>query len=75
MAPNSLPQYRCGLIEEVEKVTDYRMGGFCPISIGQIIGKYEIFAKIGYGGYSTVWLAKDLSVKYDFIFPNIMFAC
>ena len=39
----------------VEKVAGYQMGGFCLISIGQILDdKYEIIAKLGYGGSSTV---------------------
>ncbi|OCL00681.1 kinase-like protein [Cenococcum geophilum 1.58] len=62
MAPNSLPQYRCQYIEGVEKVEGYRIGGFCPIAIGQMLDdKYEVIAKLGHGGYSTVWLAKDVT--------------
>ncbi|KAG9234597.1 kinase-like domain-containing protein [Amylocarpus encephaloides] len=62
MSPRPLPLYRCGTSEGVEKVEGYRMGGFCPIRIGQILdNQYEIIAKLGYGGYSTVWLAKDIS--------------
>jgi hypothetical protein len=67
MASNLHPQYRCGLIEGVEKVEDYQPGGFCPIIIGQILNeKYEIIAKLGYGGHATVWFAR--SVTYDFLF-------
>jgi hypothetical protein len=58
MAPNSLPQYRCQYIEGVEKVEGYRIGGFCPIAIGQMLDdKYEVIAKLGHGGYSLFgWL-------------------
>jgi hypothetical protein len=50
----------------VEKVAGYQMGGFCPISIGQILDdQYEIIAKLGYGGYSTVWMAKDRFVRFS----------
>jgi serine/threonine protein kinase len=76
MDPNSLPRYRCGCIEGVEELTGYRTGGFCPIRIGQMLGsKYEIIAKLGYGGYSTVWLAKDVSVTYDFPAPDLCISC
>jgi serine/threonine protein kinase len=51
----------------VEKVAGYQKGGFCPISIGQILDdKYKIIGKLGHGGYSTVWLAKDVSERYEF---------
>jgi hypothetical protein len=66
MASNSPPQYRCNLIEGIGKVEGYQRGGFCPIILGQILEeKYEIIAKLGYGGHSTVWLAKELSITYD----------
>jgi len=63
-----LPLYRCGAIEGVEKLEGHRKGGFCPIKIGQILDdQYEIIAKLGYGGYSTVWLA--ISQRYNFLIP------
>ncbi|QSS60981.1 serine kinase [Histoplasma capsulatum] len=39
----------------------YRIGGFHPISLGDTFhhGKYTILRKLGYGQYSTVWLARD----------------
>ena len=33
--------------------------GYMNINIGDEIGPYEIVRKVGYGGYSTVWLARD----------------
>lgn len=42
----------------------YRPGGFHPVYIGDIFnGRYKVLNKIGYGGYSTVWLVKDLQAK------------
>ena len=48
-------------IFEVEKLENYRFGGFHPLHIGDKIaeGRYEIVHKLGYGGCCTVWLARD----------------
>ncbi|EGC44953.1 protein kinase [Histoplasma capsulatum var. duboisii H88] len=39
----------------------YRISGFHPISLGDTFhhGQYTILRKLGYGQYSTVWLAGD----------------
>lgn len=46
----------------VREEPDYhRAGGFHPIRLGDTFhhGQYTILRKLGYGQYSTVWLAKD----------------
>ncbi|KAF8136804.1 kinase-like domain-containing protein, partial [Mycena galopus ATCC 62051] len=38
------------------------MAGLCPIRLGCSLGsppRYRILAKLGYGAFSTVWLARD----------------
>lgn len=37
------------------------MGGYQPTIIGDAFqdGRYEIVNKLGFGGYSTIWLARD----------------
>lgn len=47
--------------DDVENLEGYRLGGYHPIRIGDDLcnGRYCIVHKLGYGGYSTVWLAKD----------------
>ena len=44
-----------------EEMSMYRPGGFHPVCLGDTFkdGRYKIYHKLGWGGYSTVWLAKD----------------
>ena len=47
-------------IEEERKAT-YNAQHFYPVKLGQIFDDaYQVIAKLGYGGSSTVWLAKDV---------------
>jgi hypothetical protein len=40
----------------------YCLGGYHPVHLGENFNnKYQIMSKLGYGVYSTVWLAKDLT--------------
>lgn len=47
--------------EGVEDLECYRPGGYHPTHIGDqhLDGRYEVVHKLGYGSYSTVWLARD----------------
>jgi hypothetical protein len=51
------------MLDEIECVEEYRPlpGGFHPISIGDKSsgGRYKVIHKLGFGGFSTVWLACD----------------
>mmetsp|Transcript_48104 Transcript_48104/g.55406 ORF Transcript_48104/g.55406 Transcript_48104/m.55406 type:complete len:676 (-) Transcript_48104:153-2180(-) len=45
---------------ENEDASDYRKGGYHPVNIGDVfISRYVILGKLGWGHFSTVWLAKD----------------
>ncbi|RXK38133.1 CMGC/SRPK protein kinase [Tremella mesenterica] len=49
------------LTEDEEDLEDYRPGGYHPVSIGDEFsnGRYMIVRKLGWGHFSTVWLARD----------------
>ena len=64
-------------METTEDITYYFPGGYHPIFIGDVLSasadsennescQYRIMHKLGYGSYSTVWLAKksDLSKAF-----------
>ena len=46
---------------DAESLDRYREGGYHPTHLGDTLkdGRYKILNKLGWGGYSTVWLAKD----------------
>ena len=45
---------------EDEGITDYKIGGYHPVHVGEIlINRYVIVQKLGWGHFSTVWLARD----------------
>ncbi len=47
---------------EDEGLVDYKIGGYHPMHVGEIlIERYVIIQKLGWGHFSTVWLAKDLN--------------
>ncbi|KAH7306037.1 kinase-like protein [Stachybotrys elegans] len=47
---------------EEEGLPFYNIEDYYPVQIGQVIkDRYQVVAKLGYGGSSTVWLARDLT--------------
>ena len=45
---------------EDEGRSAYRKGGYHPVQVGDVFrGTYEILCKLGWGHFSTVWLAQD----------------
>ena len=49
---------------EDEGLEDYKTDGYHPVHIGEILlNRYVIMQKLGWGHFSTAWLAKD--TKYD----------
>jgi hypothetical protein len=49
---------------EDEGVPDYKIGGYHCMHVGEVmVNRYVIIQKLGWGHFSTVWLAKD--IKYE----------
>ncbi|KLJ06353.1 hypothetical protein EMPG_10241 [Blastomyces silverae] len=52
-------------VDGAEPLEDYVPGGYHPIMIGDILrDRYRIVDKLGFGGYSTVWLARDTHLEH-----------
>ncbi|KAJ0420558.1 protein kinase [Aspergillus carlsbadensis] len=51
----------------IEEPDHYEPGGFHPIRLGDTFhhGRYTILRKLGYGQYSTVWLARDRGSRHQ----------
>ncbi|KAE8164290.1 kinase-like domain-containing protein [Aspergillus tamarii] len=61
-----LSQSNFTLLDSTEKLEEetlswYSPDSFCPVRIGEVFqSRYHQIDKLGYGGYSTVWLCRDL---------------
>ncbi|GAA5899710.1 hypothetical protein JCM8208_004542 [Rhodotorula glutinis] len=54
------------LTDEEEKLSDYEPGGYHPVRVGDVYGpkdRYVVVRKLGWGHFSTVWLARDTTVN------------
>jgi len=52
--------------DDSEDPQEYRRGGYHWVRVGDVYNdRYLIHRKLGWGQFSTVWLATDLSVAYD----------
>ena len=48
---------------DVESPHRYRPGGYHPVHLGDVFcERYRVIHKLGFGTYSTVWLARDLQL-------------
>lgn len=57
--------YYDGTESEDEGTEDYKKGGYHPVQIGEMYksGRYRVERKLGWGHFSTVWLAWDTKDK------------
>ncbi|XP_006463023.1 hypothetical protein AGABI2DRAFT_119833 [Agaricus bisporus var. bisporus H97] len=48
-------------VDAIENIEDYQPGGYHPIYVDDTFdhGRFRILHKLGFGGSSTVWLARD----------------
>lgn len=48
-------------IYDVEYIEEYRFGGYHPVHLQDLFHhqRYKVIGKLGYGQFSTVWLALD----------------
>lgn len=53
--------YQIKRLWDQEKLSRYRPGGYHPVHLGDTFkdGRYKIVHKLGWGGFSTAWLARD----------------
>lgn len=60
-SPSILPEFTYHPEPDVENLEEYRPGGYHPAVIGDTFcsDRYTIVHKLGFGGYSTIWLARD----------------
>jgi len=64
--PRTFPTTGFELVPENERVEEERLPGYkaeeyYPVHLGEVfVSRYQVLAKLGYGGGSTVWLCRDL---------------
>lgn len=59
---------------EEEDINDYCVGGYHPLKIGDTLkqGRYLIKHKLGWGYFSTVWLAKDQFYENEYVAVKVV---
>lgn len=53
--------YQITRLWEEEDLSRYKPGGYQPVHLGDTFkdARYRIIHKLGWGGFSTAWLARD----------------
>ncbi|KAM5443150.1 hypothetical protein MferCBS31731_002026 [Microsporum ferrugineum] len=55
--------FKYNWVDGAESLEKYQPGGYHPVMIGDILhDRYHIVDKLGFGGYSTIWLARDAHI-------------
>jgi len=56
-----------------ENITRYCPGGYHPVRLQDVLkNRYLIVSKLGYGQYSTVWLAHDIKLALAYMSLKIL---
>lgn len=54
------PFFEYNWVDGAEELERYTPGGYHPVMIGDMLNqRYRVVDKLGFGGYSTIWLAVD----------------
>lgn len=58
--PNDTDYVVYSYLDDVERPSGYRPGGYHPVVVGDKFNdRYHIVDKLGHGSFSTIWLARD----------------
>lgn len=59
MSTTTTRLYECAI--DVEDPNGYHTGRYFPVTLGNEFkdGRYRVLHKLGWGGFATVWLARD----------------
>jgi len=58
-------QHMPSKLDDVEDIELYTIGGFHPVHLGDVYQNcYKIVHKLGWGGFSTVWLAREVLLSH-----------
>lgn len=75
-SPGPAPSLQISIDEfedsEEEDEEDYKRGGYHPVKIGEVFNqRYTVIKKLGWGHFSTVWLAQD-ATNSDYVALKII---
>ncbi|KAI0870496.1 protein kinase [Hypoxylon argillaceum] len=70
---SSMEPIEYNYISGVERLEMYEPGGYHPVMVDDVLHeRYRVMDKLGFGGYSTIWLARDNQLqRYVAIKVNI----
>ena len=65
-----------GAEDELERLSGYQPGGYHPVHLHDTFdgGRYRVVHKLGYGGFSTVWLCRDTEIEDGYVAVKVLMA-